>query len=265
MPHSCLYEGEVMHCRVRPVRHRFVYSVFSLLLDIDEVGVLGGRLRLFSYNRFNLFSFHDRDHGERDGSPLRPWVERHLRRAGIDLAGGRIFVHCLPRLLGYVFNPLSVFWCYDGSGRLRALLYEVKNTFGEQHVYCLPVGAGHETGLPVRQQVAKAFYVSPFIGMEAEYRFTVREPETVLAISIREVEAEGDLLMATHIGRRRALEDTALVRVLLLFPLVTLKVIFAIHWQALKLWLKGVRLHPRPLASREDPRRDPGSRLSVGP
>lgn len=246
MPRSCLYEGEVMHCRLRPERHRFTYRVFSLLLDIDELPALGRRLRFFSYNRFNLFAFHDRDHGPRDGSPLRPWVERHLSAQGIDLRGGRIFIHCLPRLLGYVFNPLSIFWCYDEAGALRAILYEVKNTFGQQHAYVLRVPAGHLPAAPIRQSAAKAFYVSPFIGMEAAYRFRLREPEERLSILIREADRDGDLLLATHSGRRQPLTDSGLVRALLLFPLVTLKVIAAIHWQAFKLWRMGVRLHERP-------------------
>ena len=246
MPQSCLYEGEVMHCRKRPVHHRFVYRVFSLLLDIDGITALDARLRLFSRNRFNLFSFHDRDHGERDGSPLRPWIERHLRRDGIDLDGGRIFLHAMPRLLGYVFNPLSVYWCYDAAGTLRALVYEVKNTFGEQHVYCLPVTEPNAQNAPVRQRAAKEFYVSPFIPMEAKYRFAVWPPEETLSIVIRQSVREGELLIATHTGRRRALSDAALLRAFVVFPLVTLKVIAAIHWQALRLWLKGAPLRQRP-------------------
>lgn len=246
MPQSCLYDGEVMHWRKRPVQHRFVYRVFSLLLDIDEVDALDARLRLFSRNRFNLFSFHDRDHGERDGSPLRPWIERHLRRDGIDVSGGRIFVHAMPRLLGYVFNPLSVYWCHDATGALRALVYEVKNTFGEQHVYCLPVTGPNASNAPVRQHATKQFYVSPFIPMEAEYRFAVWAPEETLSILIRQSVREGELLIATHTGRRRALTDAALLRAFVVFPLVTLKVIAAIHWQALRLWLKGAPLQKRP-------------------
>lgn len=248
MPQSCLYEGEVMHCRLRPARHRFVYRVFSLLLDIDEIPRLAGRLVLFSHNRFNLVSFSDRDHGPRDGSPLRPWVERHLTAQGIDLHGGRILIHCLPRLLGYVFNPLSTYWCYDAEGRLRALFYEVKNTFGEQHTYLLRVPPGHSADAPIHQRAAKIFYVSPFIGMEATYRFRVREPEDRLSIHIREGDDGGDFLVATHTGARRPLGDRALLRAGLLFPLVTLKVIAAIHWQAFKLWRKGVRLQGRPEA-----------------
>lgn len=246
MPESCIYEGEVMHCRLRPRRHRFVYRVFSLLLDIDALDGLDRRLRLFSHNRFNLFSFHDRDHGARDGSPLRPWIEARLATRGIDLEGGRIFVHALPRLLGYVFNPLSVFWCYGADGALRAVLYEVKNTFGGQHCYVLPVASGQAPGRPVHQRAAKEFFVSPFIGMEAEYRFNIREPEDRLAILIRETVPEGDLLIATHTARRRTLRDRSLARAFVLFPLVTLKVIAAIHWEALKLWAKGVGLQKRP-------------------
>ena len=264
MPQSCLYDGQVMHCRLRPVRHRFVYDVFSLLLDIDELGALHRRLRLFSHNRFNLFSFADRDHGPRDGSPLRPWIEAQLASRGIDLEGGRVFIHCLPRLLGYVFNPLSLYWCYDCGGALRAIVYEVKNTFGEQHAYVLPVPAAHAAGAPVHQRVRKDFHVSPFIAMEAEYRFNLRAPEERLSILIRETDAGGDLLLATQTGRRQALADRTLLRACFRFPLVTLKVIGAIHWQALKLWLKGVRLHRRPPAPLEEASRDPRPDFSLG-
>jgi len=264
MPQSCLYEGQVMHCRLRPVRHRFVYDVFSLLLDLDELGALQRRLRLFSHNRFNLFSFHDRDHGPRDGSPLRPWIEAQLAARGIDPGGGRIFIHVMPRLLGYVFNPLSLYWCYDASGALRAIVGEVKNTFGEQHAYVLPVPPAHEAGAPVRQRLRKTFYVSPFIPMAAEYRFNIRTPEEMLSVLIRETDAGGDLLLATQTGRRQPLADRTLIRAFLLFPLVTLKVIGAIHWQALKLWLKGVRPQRRPPASEEEARRDPGAGFSLG-
>ncbi len=248
MPESCLYEGEVMHCRLRPMRHRFVYRVFSMLVDLDEIPSLAARLRLFRHNRFGLFGFHDRDHGPRDGSALRPWVERHLAEHGIAVDGGKIYLHCFPRLLGYGFNPLSIFWCYDRAGALRAVLYEVKNTFGEQHTYLIPVAQDHEKGASLRQQARKIFYVSPFIGMDADYHFQVREPGDRLAILIRETVPEGDLLIATHFGRRRALTDRGLLRAFLLFPLMTLKVILGIHWEALRLWLKGAKLQDRPVA-----------------
>jgi DUF1365 family protein len=144
-----------------------------------------------------------------------------------------------------VFNPISVFWCYDSSGGLRAILYEVKNTFGEQHPYLIPVGAGYTPGTTLRQQAAKELYVSPFIGMEADYHFRIREPEQKLWLLIRETVPQGDLLVATHVGLRRPLTDAGLLRAFALFPLLTLKVMAGIHWEALKLWLKGAPLQPR--------------------
>ncbi len=246
MPESCLYFGEVMHRRLRPFGHRFVYRVFSLLADVDALPQLSRRLRLFSHNRFNLFAFHDRDHGPRNGMPLRPWVEAQLREAGIAGDVGRIFVHCFPRLLGYAFNPISIYWCHGGDGRLRAVLCEVKNTFGDQHAYVLPADGGAEVCAPLRARCAKAMYVSPFITMAAHYRFRFDSPEARLKLVIAEADGEGDFLVASHTARRRALSDTALLGAFLVYPLVAIKVIAGIHWEAFKLWLKGARIMPRP-------------------
>ena len=161
MPQSCLYLGEVMHKRLHPFTHRFVYRVFSMLVDLDELPALDRGLRLFAHNRRGVFSFRDRDHGPRDGTQLRPWVEAHLAGAGIDFAGGRIFLHCFPRVLGFGFNPISIFWCYDARGALRAILYEVKNTFGDQHGYLVPITAPREPGATLRHARDKLFHVSP--------------------------------------------------------------------------------------------------------
>jgi len=251
-PVSCIYDGEVMHSRLRPMRHRFVYRVFSLLLDLDQAPSLARRLRLFGHNRPALFALYDRDHGERDGSPLRPWVERQLAAHGVDLVGGRIYLHCLPRLLGYVFNPLSVYWCYDAAGALKAMIYEVKNTFGGQHAYVFPVRGARSPETQIRQRAAKAFYVSPFIEMDVEYRFRVGEPGEKLSLLIREGNAEGDILVATHNGDRRPLTDAGLLRAFCIYPVVTLKVIVGIHWEALRLWLKGAKLQPRPAGPARD-------------
>lgn len=247
MPRSCIYYGEVMHHRLRPVRHRFVYRVFSLLLDLDEIPGLARRLAVFSHNRFNLFSFHNRDHGARDGSAVRPWVEQQLRGAGIGCDAAKIYVLCFPRILGYVFNPLSIYWCHDAGGVLRAIVYEVQNTFGEQHAYVLPARLG-ATGGTVRQRAEKAFYVSPFMEMSASYDFRVETPEEQLFVVIRESDAEGDLLLARHQGTRRDLSTFGLLRAFFGFPLMALKVIGGIHWEALRLWRKGVALVARPRA-----------------
>jgi len=241
-----------MHRRLEPVRHRFRYRVFSMLVEIDGVDALARGLRLLSHNRFNLLSFHDRDHGPRDGAPLRPWVEGHLAAQGIDLAGGPIFLHCFPRLWGFVFNPLSLFFCYHADGRLLAVLHEVKNTFGQQHGYLLAVDPARAPGAPILQACAKRFHVSPFIEMEAAYRFRLHEPEARLSILIRQHGRGGEILVATHTARRRPLSDGQLLRAVVAHPLMTFKVVAAIHWEALRLWLKGARYRAPPAPPAED-------------
>ena len=245
-PVSCLYRGEVMHRRLIPIRHRFVYHVFTMLLDLDEVPALARRLRWFSHNGWNLFSYHDRDHGSRDGAPVRPWINVHLRRGGFEPEGFRIFIHCFPRIMGYVFNPITIYFCYDRDNKLRAVLYEVKNTFGEQHGYLIPVSADRRGDQPIVQACDKAFYVSPFIDMVARYRFRLKEPRDRLSILIRQSLRDGETLLATLTAQRGALTDQALLRVLVTYPFLTAKIVVAIHWEALKLWIKGARYHARP-------------------
>ncbi len=242
---SCLYFGQVMHKRLRPFTHRFRYRVFSLFLDLDELPKLTRRLPLLSHNRFNVFSFHDGDHGPRDGSRLRPWAEAELAAAGIDLEGGKLQLLCFPRIFGYVFNPLTIWFCRHRNGSLRAVIYEVKNTFGEQHCYLIPVAGGNRDRQAILQGCEKEFYVSPFIEMSAAYRFRLREPDESLSVLIRQSVAEGEILLATLTGRRVAIDGGGLWRALLRYPLMTAKVMAAIHWEALRLWRKGATYHQR--------------------
>lgn len=243
---GALYFNRVMHKRLRPFVHRFDYRVFSVLVDLDRLDSLSRSLRLFSHNRFNLFGLYDRDHGPRDGSPLRPWIDGLLHDRGIDLGPeGRVRMLCFPRVLGYVFNPLTLYFCNDGAGRLRAVLYEVRNTFGDMHSYLLPVDGDHVTGSPVVQACDKRFYVSPFIDMDCRYRFRLREPDARLSVLIRQEQPAGDILLATMTGTAAPLDDRTLGRAFVTHPLVTLKVIGAIHWQALRLWLRGATFHRR--------------------
>jgi len=252
LPEPGLYVGEVMHQRLRPLRHRFVYRVFSLLVDLDRLGALDRRLRLLSVDRANLLSLQMRDHGARDGSPLRPWVEAQLCAHGLGAAAARIFLLCYPRVLGYVFNPISVYFCYAASGRLAAIVYEVKNTFGGQHPYVLPVAPGRGARGAIRQTCTKDLYVSPFIAMAARYRFRLSPPGERLALVIqeddagREAEAGGPLMVATLTARRRPLTDRELLRAMIRQPFMTQKVIAGIHFEAIRLWLKGARTYPRP-------------------
>jgi hypothetical protein len=246
MPQTCLYFGNVMHARLRPFRHRFVYGVFSMLVDLEALPELDRTSRLFGFNRVRLFSFDDADHGARDGTSTLAWVRARLAEAGLEAAGARIFALCFPRILGYVFNPITVYYAYDAAGRLGAILYEVKNTFGDQHGYLIPVAAAREPGSPVVQRAAKRFHVSPFIDMRADYRFRVNEPEEKLALLIREDTPAGELLVASQTARRVTWSDRALLHAFFRYPLLTAKVMGAIHWEALRLWIKGAKYHPRP-------------------
>jgi uncharacterized protein len=244
MSGSGLYFGIVTHQRLRPVRHELHYRVFSLFVDLDELPDLARRLRLLSHNRFNLFSFHDRDHGTRRDEALRPYVERQLARAGIELGGGPIRLLCFPRVLGYVFNPLSIYFCHGCDEALRAILYEVSNTFGEQHSYLIPVAGADGV---VSQNCAKEFYVSPFMEMEGRYEFRLSPPAEKIAVYIRQSDRDGPILHASLAGDRADLTDRALLGAFLAYPLMTLKVIGGIHWEALRLWRKGLKVLPHPV------------------
>lgn len=248
---AALYLGRVMHLRRFPQRYRFDYRVFSLLLDVDTVAGVAERLRLFSYRRFNLTSFDPVDHGPRDGSSLRAWALRLLGEHDVDLEGGRILLLCFPRVLGFGFNPLSVWYCHHRDGSLRAVIHEVRNTFGEKHHYLQVAANGGPLAPDAQPRATKSFHVSPFIGMDAEYRFTAPPPGARLRLVI-DAHARGPsgdterMLVAALSAERVPLSDGALLRACLAMPLMTLKVVVAIHWEALRLWLGGARYFPKP-------------------
>lgn len=248
---AALYVGDVMHARLKPIGHRFSYRVMSLLIDLDRLTEADRQSPLFGVNRAALYSFHEIDHGARDRSPLRAYVQRCAAERGIDLTGGRVLLLCYPRLLGYTFNPLSVYFGYRANGELALLIYEVRNTFGEIHPYILPVSSGEISDAGVRQQQDKQFYVSPFIEMAMRYHFRVRPPDGRVQLRILETDSEGPLLAATFNASRRALSTRQLLRAFFALPLVPLKIMAAIHWEALRLWLKGARLAPRNVAGRD--------------
>lgn len=246
---ASLYFGDVMHARLKPVGHRFSYRVMSLLIDLNRLEQAGRQSPLFGVNRAALYSFHEGDHGERDGSSLRAYAQHRASEHGISLTGGRVLLLCYPRLLGYTFNPLSVYFCYRADGALALIIYEVRNTFGEIHCYVLPVGPGEVSAAGVRQEQDKLFYVSPFVEMATRYRFRISPPGGEVKLRILEMDDQGPLLAASFFGHRRPLTTPALLRSFVTLPFLTLKIIGAIHWQALRLWLKGVKLVPRPHAA----------------
>ena len=241
---SAIYTGLVVHQRTRPRAHRLSYRVFSLLIDLDELDALRSGLRRLGINRPALLSFHEKDHG--DGGSLRDWVGAQVRKAGIA-ADGPIRMLTYPRMFGYVFNPLTVYFCHGADGRLVAILYEVANTFGERHAYVLPADGATDT---VRHECAKDFYVSPFMPMECRYNFAIRPPGDAVQVLINEDDAEGLLLTASFTGRRSELTDGALLKAVLSHPLMTLKVTAGIYLEAVKLVFKGMPVFAHPPGGR---------------
>jgi DUF1365 family protein len=242
---ACLYATRVMHRRRVAPYYRFLYRVFYLLVDIDRLDEAAQHCALFSHNRFNLLSLHDADFGARSRGGLRTWAETLLAQQGIDLAGGRIRLLTLPRLLGFAFNPISLWYCEHRDGRLRAVIAEVSNTFGERHCYVL-ASAGAPLTYEQEFQKEKCFHVSPFFDTVGRYRFRLTAPEQRVRVAIHETREGVPILDAVLAGERRPLGNAAILKLALAMPLMTFKVVAGIHWEALKLWLRGARFHRKP-------------------
>ena len=236
---SCIYIGSVIHKRFKPKKHFFKYNVFSLFLDLDEINELDQKILFFSYNKFNILSFFDKDHGYRDGSSIKDWLIHVLQKKNISTINIKIKILCYPRIFGYVFNPLSIFFIYDADSNPIAILYEVKNTFGEQHTYVFKIDVKNKQ---ILNNCKKKFYVSPFMDLESKYFFKVLIPNERLSVIIDQRDKEGKLLFASQDGERVKLSSKNLLKSYLKHPLMTLKIISAIHYEALKLWIKGIKL-----------------------
>ena len=243
---AMLYCGHVMHQRMKPFGHRFRYSVFSLMVDLDRLDAADSLSPLFSVNGRNLISFQEPDHTGDAAVTLRAYADGLLADSGLDERAARILLVCYPRILGYVFNPLSVYYAYDPDDRLIAVIYEVRNTFGERHTYVCPVESGELTDSGLRQSCGKLFHVSPFIGMDMDYHFRMLPPGDEIRWRILETDAEGPLLAATFSGMKAPLTSRTLARLTARIPFLTFKIVAGIHWEALKLWIKGAKYISRP-------------------
>ena len=236
---SGLYSGVVGHTRLRPRRHALRYRIFMLLLDLDELGRLNADLRLFKVNRPALLSFYECDHADSGPGPLKAKIVKLLADAELPV-GGAIRLLCMPRVLGFVFNPISVYFCHGADGRLGAILYEVNNTFGQRHSYL--IAAPDPSKGVIQQDCDKRLFVSPFMQMDMTYRFRVVPPSDDVRLMIDGSDGQGPLITTSFLASRQDIDDGTILKALLAHPLMTLMVVAGIHWEALKLFLKGVRL-----------------------
>lgn len=250
MPKSALYHCEVVHTRLRPKHHSFQYKTAMLLLDLDLLESTAEKHRFFSYNRWNILSFFDRDHGPSDGTPLRIWAENLLRENGVNCTSGEgtLLLLTLPRMFGYVFNPLSIYYYFDNKGLFTAVIYQVNNTFGDRHCYVIPLDGHQHSDAVYTHSADKKLFVSPFISMSATYKFHIREPSNSIQIVINEFENAKHVLTATLTGQEESLSNDAIISTAIRYPFLTFKVIGAIHWNALLLWLKRIPLFHYPTA-----------------
>ena len=238
MINSAIYNGQVIHKRFKPKVHYFRYNVFSLLIDLSELEAIDKEISFFSLNKFNLISFFEKDHGGRDGSSLINWVNKNLEKNNIPIQDIKIKILCYPRILGFVFNPLSVFYIYNSQNKLISILYEVKNTFGEQHTYIFKITKDENL---VQNKCAKKFHVSPFIEMDCNYFFRLLKPGDKISVIIDQYDKEDKILFASQDGIRTEFNSKELIKSYLKHPLMTFKIIIAIHYEAFKLWLKGIK------------------------
>lgn len=240
---NALYQGRVRHTRVTPRNVSLQHSCFWLTIDVDRIDATTKALTVLSRNAFNILGFYDRDFGDRSDLSLRAQIERHLLRVNIDVSPEKIILFCMPRVLGYGFNPISLYFCLDEDGAPIAIVYEVHNTFGQRHSYVAKVVGKSRL---IEQTADKNFYVSPFMDMDLRYKFKLLVTDKKLSLAISAANEHGPVIFTSLNAKRSALTNKNLLKAWYTHPLLSAKVITAIHFHALRLWLKGIKLRLRP-------------------
>lgn len=244
-PAASLYFGKVTHARLKPKIHRFNYNIFSLVIDLDRYQEAKKSSFLFSVNSAALISFHEKDHGPRDGTALRSYIDSLLMDGDIEKPA-KVLLWCNPRVFGYTFNPLSIYFCYDKNDEVIALVYQVNNTFGETHSYVAKVSESQDKSPAIKNSAQKCFYVSPFLDMDLRYDFSIQAPDEILKVRILEHDENGPILSATFSGKHKTLNSKNLMLGMFKTLGLTWKITAGIHFEALILWFKGVKLTKRP-------------------
>lgn len=240
-----IYRGFVSHYRFYPKTHKFKYRVFSLFLNLENLEYLEKKTRLFSINKFNLFSFFYKDHTVKPYENPFLWAKNILVSKNLYKKNDRIYILCYPRILGYVFNPLTTYFCIAPNNKVKAIIYEVHNTFGDRHSYLTKYSN-------INEKVDKIFHVSPFFKIEGEYEFHTKLKNNSLKVEINYCKEDNTkLLNASFYGKKSTLNDKKLLLCFFLYPLMTIKVIYSIHLQALFLWAKGIKFFNRPKPSKD--------------
>ena len=243
---SQIYLGQVMHQRFFPMQYQFRYGVMNLKVDIDQIDQEAQSLTWFSLNRFNLFSLHFKDYGARKKDQAwRVWADELLSEYGLPEVAHKIELVCFPRFMNITFNPLAMWYAYNAQGELIAIIGEVSNTFGQWHHYVL-TNQGEPLADNVKAQAKKVFHVSPFIGMDCQYQFRFSKPGEHYKIGIYQTENNQSVLTSTQVGQAQELTSKNLIKAAIKHPFNTLKILWMIHWWAIKIWVKGGKFHSTP-------------------
>ena len=252
LPTNCIYKGTLMHHRLVPREHKFTYNIFYTFINVDDLDHLKKKYTFFSYNHFNIFSIYDSDHGFRNKKTIKFWLKNILKKIGIKQMNTKIFLLTMPRIFGYAFNPLSIFFCYDLKGNIKAIIYEVKNTFNEQHCYVFKIKDSFSKKIIFKHTCQKKFHVSPFLDMKAKYNFTISKPGKNFNSSINMQKKETNIFLAMLKCKYQKINLKNLIFLLIKYPFLTIKVVLAIYYEAIKLFIfKKAKYVKKPILKNE--------------